>query len=173
MLLSGFLSYLENLEKLEFCHFFSRSGKCWICSKSSKNQEFQLKIWKNVKFANSMFQASIFKMLSTKIILIYFFVISSLSAQTLIWSQIDLRFYCFYLEITLKIHEILCQKRNGNPVLWIECNEIFVVFAESPWASLLSWPQLWGDSAGQDFPCQESPMYRMQTTILVCSAFNN
>ncbi len=69
-----------------------------------------------MKLANSMFQASLFKMLFTKIILIYFFVISTLSTQTLIPSQIDIGFHCFYLEITWKIHRILCYKRSGNPV---------------------------------------------------------
>ncbi len=62
-----------------------------------------------------MFQASHFKISFTKIILIYFFVIFTLSIQTLIRSQIDLGFYCFNLEITWKIHGILCYKRNGNP----------------------------------------------------------
>ncbi len=47
-----------------------------------------------------MFQASLFKMSFTKIILIYFFVIPILSTQTLIWSQINLGFHCFYLENT-------------------------------------------------------------------------
>ncbi len=62
---------------------------------------------KNLKFVNSMS--------FTKIFLIYFFVISTLSTQTLIWSQIDLGFHWFYLEITWKIHGILCHKRSGNP----------------------------------------------------------
>ncbi len=52
----------------------------------------------------------------TKIILISFFVISTLSTQTLIRGEIDLGFHCFYLEITWKIHGILCHKRSGNPV---------------------------------------------------------
>ncbi len=55
---------------------------------------------KTLKFANSMFQTSLFKMSFTKIILLYFFVISTLSTQTLIRSQIDLGFHCFYLENT-------------------------------------------------------------------------
>ncbi len=67
-----------------------------ICSKGGKNLEFKLKIWgKNLKFANSMFQASLFKMSFTKIVLIYFFVISTLSTQTLIRNQIVLGFHCF------------------------------------------------------------------------------
>ncbi len=55
---------------------------------------------KTLKLANSMFQASLFKMSFTNIILIDFFVISTLSTQTLIRSQIDLGFHCFYLENT-------------------------------------------------------------------------
>ncbi len=47
-----------------------------------------------------MFQVSLFKMSFTKIILIYIFVISTLSTQTLIRSQIDLGYDCFYLENT-------------------------------------------------------------------------
>ncbi len=127
---SGFPHCLENLE---FCHFLFQ---CWkisgICSKSGKNLEFYLKTWKKLEIGkfyvssftfqdvifknNSVFQASLFKMSFSKIILIYFFVISTLSTQTLIRSQIDLGFYCFYLEITWKIHGILCDKRSGNPV---------------------------------------------------------
>ncbi len=77
-----------------------------ICSKSGKTWNFNSKPEQNLKFENSMFQASLFKMSFTKIILIYFFVISTLSTQTLIQSQIDLGFHCFYLEITWKIHGI-------------------------------------------------------------------
>ncbi len=53
-----------------------------------------------MKFANSIFRTSLFKMSFTKIILIYFFVISTLSTQTLIRNQIDLGFHCFDLEKT-------------------------------------------------------------------------
>ncbi len=48
--------------------------------------------------------------------MIYVFVISALSIQTLIQSQIDLGFHYIYLEITWKIHGILCHQRNENPV---------------------------------------------------------
>ncbi len=86
-----------------------------ICSKSGKNLEFELKTWKkNLKFANSMFQASLFKMSFIKTILIYFFVISTLSTQTLIQSQIDLGLHCFYLEITWKIHGICVTREVGT-----------------------------------------------------------
>ncbi len=63
----------------------------------------------------------------TKIILIYFFVISTLSTQTLIGSQIDLGFHCFYLEITWKIHGILCHKRSGNPASVLTDFKIFIL----------------------------------------------
>ncbi len=103
-------------KKWNFVIFFSKPGKCLeFPQKVVKTGNFNLKPGKNVKFANSMFQASLFKMSFTKIILICFFVISTLSTQTLIRSQIDPGFYCFYLEITWKIHEILCHKRSGNP----------------------------------------------------------
>ncbi len=73
---------------LNFVNFFYMPGK-WL--------EFAQKV---LKFANSMFQASLFKMSFTKIIMIYFFNISTLSTQTLIQSQIDLGFHCFYLDNT-------------------------------------------------------------------------
>ncbi len=47
--------------------------------------------------------------------LIYTFVISTLSIQTLIQCQIGLGFHWFYPEITWKIHGILCSQRSGNP----------------------------------------------------------
>ncbi len=101
---------------MEFCHFLFKGWKMpGICSKSGKTWNFNSKPGKNFKFANSMFQSSLFKMSFSKIIVIYFFVISTLSTQTLIQSQLDLGFHCFYLEITWKIHGILCHKRSGNP----------------------------------------------------------
>ncbi len=101
-----------------FVIFFSRPGKCLeFAQKVVKTWNFNSKPWKNMTFANSMFQASLFMMSFTEINLIYFFVISTLSTQTLIRSQIDLGFHCSYLEITWKILGILCYKRSGNPVL--------------------------------------------------------
>ncbi len=85
--------------------------------KSGKKSNCNSKPGKSLKFANSMFQALLIKMSFTNIILIYFFVISTLSTQTLIRSQIDLGFHCFYLEITWKIRGILFHKRSGNPVI--------------------------------------------------------
>ncbi len=80
-------SHLENLKNMEFCHFLFQTWKMpGICSKIGKNP-------KNLNFANSMFQASLFRMSLTKIIVIYIFVISTLSTQTLIRSQIDLGFH--------------------------------------------------------------------------------
>ncbi len=105
----------KTLKTLNFVIFFSRLGKCMeFAQKVGKTWNFNLKPGRKLKFANSMFQASLFKMSFTKIILI-FFVISTLSTQTLIRSQIDLGFHCFYLEITWIIHGILCHKRSGNP----------------------------------------------------------
>ncbi len=49
--------------------------------------------------------------------LIYIYVIATLSTQTLIQSQINMRFHCYYLEITWKIHGILSHQKNGNPEL--------------------------------------------------------
>ncbi len=110
-----------------FVIFFSRHGKCLECAqKVVKTWNFNSKPGKNLIFANSIFQASLFKMSFTKIILIYLFVISTLSTQTLIRSQIDLVFHCFYLEITCKIHGILCHKRSGNPASVLSHFGIFI-----------------------------------------------
>ncbi len=110
-----------------FVIFFSRSGKCLeFAQKVVKTWNFNSKPRKNLKFANVMFQASLFKMSFIKIILIYFFVISTLSTQTLIRSQINLGFHCFYLEITWKIYGILCQKRSGNPASVLTHFKIFI-----------------------------------------------
>ncbi len=49
---------------------------------------------------------------------IYIFVISRLSEQTVIQSQIDLEIHWIYMGITWKIHGILCNQRSGNPELW-------------------------------------------------------
>ncbi len=123
---SGFPPYLKNLENLEFCPFFSRAGKCLeFAQKVVKTWNFNTKPEKILKFTNSIFGASLFKMSFTKIILIYFFVISTLSTQTLIRIETDLGFHCFYLEITWKIHGILCHKRSGNPTSVLTHFKIF------------------------------------------------
>ncbi len=119
--------YMENPENLEFCHFLFQTWKIpGICSKSGKTWNFNSKPGKNLKFANSMFQASLFKMSFTQIILIYFFVICTLSTQTLIQSQIDLGFRYFYLEITNKIHGSLCHKISGNAASVLTHFEILI-----------------------------------------------
>ncbi len=105
----------KTLKTWNFVIFFSRPGKCMeFTQKVVKTWNFNPNLEKNLKFANSMFQAVLFKISFTKIIQIYFFVISTLSTQTLIRSQIDLGFHCFYLEITWKIHVILWHKRSGK-----------------------------------------------------------
>ncbi len=91
----------ETWKTWNFVSFFFRPGKCLeFAHRVVKTWNFNSKPWKNVKFANFKFQASLFKMSFTKIILIYFFVISTLSTHSLIRSQIDLGFHCFYLENT-------------------------------------------------------------------------
>ncbi len=47
--------------------------------------------------------------------LIYMFVISTYSTQPLIQSQINRGFHFLPLELTWKIHGILCYQRNGSP----------------------------------------------------------
>ncbi len=68
-----------------------------------------------------MFHDSLFKMSFTKKESIYIFVISILSTKPLIQSQIGLGFHCFYLEITWKIHGILC--RQNMRIQFIDINE--------------------------------------------------
>ncbi len=71
---------LKTLKKWNFVIFFSKPRKCLsFAQKVLKTWNFTSKLWKNLKFANSMFQASLFNMSFTKIILIYLFVISTLS----------------------------------------------------------------------------------------------
>ncbi len=72
--------------------------------------------------------------------MIYVFVISVLSTQTLVQSQIDLGFDWIYLEIAWKIHGILCHQRSGNPGLvrwYLHCAlteaDIFLVKSRTPW----------------------------------------
>ncbi len=43
-----------------------------------------------------------------------------INTNTVIWSQIDLGFHCFSLEITWKIHGISHHQRSGNPVLVLD-----------------------------------------------------
>ncbi len=58
--------------------------------------------------------------------------ISTLSTQTQIQSQFELEFHCFYLEITWKIHVILCHQRSGNPELVVQ---------STPYIYIHSWKQ--------------------------------
>ncbi len=113
----------------KFVIFFSRPGKCLeFAQKVVKTWNFNSKpVKKNFKFENSMFETSLFKISFTKIILIYFFVIFTLSTQTLIQSQIDIGFHCFTMEITWKIHGILCHKRSGNPASVLTHFKIFIM----------------------------------------------
>ncbi len=97
-----------------------------------------------MKFANSIVQASLFKVSFTNIIMIYFFVISTLSTQILIRSQIDLGFHCIYLEITWKIHDILCHKRNGNPASVLTHFEIFIT------KTYMKVPGMWHKKPGKN-----------------------
>ncbi len=107
--------------------FFSRPGKCLeFAWKVVKHGILTQNLEKNLKFANFMFQASLFKMSFTKIILIYFLVISILSTHILIRSQSDLGFHCFYLEINWKINGILCHKRNWKPASVLTHFKIFI-----------------------------------------------
>ncbi len=80
-----------------------------------------------------------------KIILIYIFVISTLSNTNTDSKQIDLGFHCFNLDINWKIHGILCQKRSGNPASVLTHFKIFItkicmkvpgIWHKKPWKNL-------------------------------------
>ncbi len=108
-----------------FVIYFSRPG---ICSKVGKTWNVNSQPGKNFKLVNLVFQDIHFKMSFTKII-IYIFVISTLSTQTLIRSQIDLGFYCFCLEITWKIHGISCHQ--GTLYTLNEKNPYILMWSDS------------------------------------------
>ncbi len=92
---------------------FSRPAKCLEFAQKAEQAWTFLTL--KLKFVNSMFPNSLFKMSFTnKFIYIYF--MSTLSTHTVIRSQINVGFHCFYLEVTWKIHGILCYQRGGNPV---------------------------------------------------------
>ncbi len=83
---------------------FSKVGKTWNCNP---------KPGKKMKFENSVIQDSHFKMSFTKKIL--FISLLYLHYQNkLIQRQIDLGFHCLYLEITWKLHGILCHSEVGS-----------------------------------------------------------
>ncbi len=50
----------------------------------------------------------------TKLFPLHLCHIYIINTNTVIHCQIDLDFHCFYLEITWKIHGILCHQRSGN-----------------------------------------------------------
>ncbi len=77
-----------------------------------KNWNFNSKPEKNFNLVNLVFQDSLFKMSFTK----YFHLHLCHIYNIVIQSQIDLKFHCFYLEITWEIHGISCHQRSGNPV---------------------------------------------------------
>ncbi len=107
------ISQFPTWKTWNFVIYFSRLGKCLeFAQKVWKTWNCNSKPGKNLKFAISVFHYSLFKMLFTKQILIYIFIISTLS------TQIDLGFHCFYLEISWKIHGILCHQRGANPGYW-------------------------------------------------------
>ncbi len=129
---TGFPPYLVNLE---FCHFPFQAWKMpGICSKVVKTWNVNSKPWKNLQFANSMFQVSFFKMSFTKIILIYIFVISTLSTQTLIRSQPWISLLLPRNNLDNKL--ILCHKRRGNPASVLTYFEIFYIKLKFVWKYL-------------------------------------
>ncbi len=72
------------------------------------------------KFTVSRF--TFFEMLFTKTFYLHLSHIYIINTNTVIQSQIDLGFHCFYLEITWNIHGISCHQRGGNPVYYCFSN---------------------------------------------------
>ncbi len=99
-----------------FVIFFSRPGK-WLefAQKVVKTWNFNSKPEKLeiCKFyvSSFTFQDVIYKNNSD----LHLCHIHIINTNTVIQRQIDLGFHCFYLEITWKIHGILCHQRSGNP----------------------------------------------------------
>ncbi len=88
-----------------------------ICSKVGETWNFNSN-QNNIKLINLVFQDSLFKMMmiqgkNNHLHLCHIYIIS---INTVIQSQINLGFDCFYFKITWKIHGILGQQRSGNPV---------------------------------------------------------
>ncbi len=91
-----------------------------------KTWDFKSKLGrkKPLKFGNYVFENSLSRChLQTR--KIWFTSLSYSHYQHKHWfSQIDLWFHCFYLEITWKIHGILYHHRSGNPVFAVQLNMI-------------------------------------------------
>ncbi len=90
-----------------------------------KTWNFNSKPGKNLKFANSMFQASLFKVWFSKkksdLLLCHIYIINTYTDSKPNWPGFD----CFYLEVTWKIHGIFCHNRSGNPASVLNHFEIF------------------------------------------------
>ncbi len=102
-----------------FVIYFYMPGKCleFAIKKSRKKWIFLFKPRKNVKLINLVFQDSLFKVSFTqKIIQSNLCHIYIINTNTVIQSQIDLRFHYFYLEITWKIHGISFHQKSANRV---------------------------------------------------------
>ncbi len=117
----------KTLKTRNFVINFSRPRKYLeFAQKLWKTWNFNSKPEKNLYFVKKKKSRFTFQDVIFKIKWIYVFVTSALSTQTLIQSQIDLEFHCIYLEITWKIHGILCHQRSGNPASVLTHFEIFI-----------------------------------------------
>ncbi len=97
------------LKTWNFGIFFSRPGKCMeFAQKSVKTWNFNSKPWKTWNLQcyvlSFTFQDVIYKN-NSDLHLCNMYIINT---NIVIRSQIDHGFHCFYLEITWKIHGILC-----------------------------------------------------------------
>ncbi len=117
LVISGFPPYLENHENLEFCYLLFQAWKMpGICSKSMKSMELYLKTWTKLfsEIRCFMIHFSRCHLQKNHLHRCHIYIIN----KTLIQGQSDLGFHCFYLEITWKIHGILCHQRSKNSV-WL------------------------------------------------------
>ncbi len=92
----------------------------WNLLKNYKIIKFELlPEKKTLNTIDLRFQDSLFK-ISFKNILIGLCYIYIINTNTVIRSQTDLGFHCFYLDITWEIHGISCHQRRGNPAIGIK-----------------------------------------------------
>ncbi len=93
---------------------FPSLENAWNLLKNCENLKFLLKTWKKLVLCKFCFSWFSFQDVIFKKILIYVFVISALSTQRLIQSQIDLGFHCIYLEKPGKYMEFCVTSELGT-----------------------------------------------------------
>ncbi len=86
-------------------------------SKRGKTWNFNSKLWKIWILRISYFQINLSRCRYKKSFTSMLYL-NWQNKNSVIQSQINLGFHCFYLEITWKIHGIPCHQRSGSPESW-------------------------------------------------------